>query len=46
MFTCLIVKFVHFAKITILFNITKDKILKRCFLVNKIGIIEKEEQKI
>lgn len=46
MFTCLFVKFVHFTKITILFNITKDKILKICFLVDKIGIIEKEEQKI
>lgn len=46
MFTCLLVKFVHFTKITILFNITKDKILKRCFLGKKMSIIEKEEQKI
>ena len=45
MFTCLLVKFVHFTKITILFNITKDKILKRCFLGKKTSIIEKKEQK-
>ncbi len=46
MFTCLFVKFVHFTKITILFNITKDKILKIYFLGKKMRRIEKEEQKI
>lgn len=46
MFTFKILKFVQFTKITILFNITKDKILKRCFLGKKMSIIEKEEQKI
>ena len=46
MFTFKILKFVQFTKIVILLNIAKDKILKIYFLVDKIGIIEKEEQKI
>ena len=45
MFTFKILKFVQFTKIAILFNITKDKILKICFLGKKMSIIEKKNKK-